>query len=247
MYSRVGSPTEPGAYPNDPYDLYKRTGVHLRANAPEPKPQTEAKMKQLVVSDKPRHHELDLNYWSPPDFNIDTIAYMIQKFGGMTGCFNITGEGWKDITNPRAPIPSDVNWRGSHMLWLCGFKLKLGKKKIIARSSWAGTMYHYLGEDYYHTGENSVFGHYAAEYKEKMPMPDPQGSPFAYFVKDATGKIIKCEDIDIPENFVYQAKLMGYDVPILKNPDGTPQRDSRGNIKVDWANVPFPIRNATIN
>lgn len=177
-YSRIGRPDQAGAYPHEPYwlhtDSYGQTsgleiGQYTRAVSPDPVKQTEAAMKTRVeLPGIPRMQDYRVRYWSPTDTHIDTIARMIREYDGITGCFILTGEGWEDRTYPRAPRREDTDWMGAHMLWLCGYKLVGGQKKIIAKSSWKSTKYHYLGEDYYYIGSEWIFGHYAAEYRKVL-------------------------------------------------------------------------------
>jgi hypothetical protein len=168
-YSNIGSPVQAGAFPNEPFDNYNTRGQYTRAQFPDPVPQTEQNMKEKIVSDLLRHKVYKVKYWSPTDFAIDTIARMIKTYNGMTGCFNITWEGWSNPEFPRAPKSTDNLWAGSHMVYLRGFKMIDGKKMIIADSSWDSVCKrHYFGEDYYYVGAQHVFGHYAAEYREVL-------------------------------------------------------------------------------
>lgn len=164
-YSRICRPDQAGAMAHEPYWLYDKDGQHTRKNFPDPKPQTEENMRVKIESDISRNTDFKVNFWSPVDYDIDTIARLILKYKGATGCFILTGEGWKDRENPKAPRREDVNWRGSHMLWLRGFKLYKGEKKIYARSSWNGTD-HKIGTDYFFKGSDYVHGVYGGEYRK---------------------------------------------------------------------------------
>lgn len=182
-YSRIARPDAPGAMPHEPYWKFDTEGQHTRENSADPSKQTEANMKELVNIPIDRYHELRVKYWSPVDYHIDTIARMVQNYKGITGSFTLTGEGWADKKYPRAPLRTDTNWRGGHMLQLCGFGLVDGIKKIIARSSWKGVKYHYFGEDYYNLAAEWVYGHYWAEYRKVLVMNNE------YVVIEYNGKL----------------------------------------------------------
>jgi hypothetical protein len=133
-------------------------GQETRENAIDPNPETESAMESTIGLDPNKekiNQELN-SYVLLKD--IDTIANAIKQYSGVV--FGVIGsdEGWQNITNPRPPLNTEIQW--GHCLYLFGYQMYNGKKAVIAKSSWGtegNTTIHYITEDYFINNGTFIF------------------------------------------------------------------------------------------
>ncbi len=228
-YSRIHLPGG-GAYMNMPFDNLKNFGQLTRDQGfPEPNPQTEENMTQIIVTDVNRKKWV-INYWKLTDTSIEGVARAIKAYKCVGAAFYVQWPKWQ---NPEQPQPNDPNMPldGSHAL--CLYEWSPGPT-IKAMSSWGNVArFHEFKTDYFQPGKS--FDFYVMEVGELIP-EQPNG--FVELINNK-GKIGVIEYIDTPENLLYQGKLHRFNVPIEKDNDGKAIIGPDGHIKVKFNEMPI--------
>ena len=152
LYCRIFQP-QGGAYIRDGVKEIVNTGQATRDKMPDPKPETEANMRDatglnlaLDGGNKERA------FFSITGTTIDAVAQAIAQYQGVL--FGVTGSnpGWQDLSNPRPPASGESTW--GHCLFGFGYHMHNGLKCVIAKSSWcsAGVTVHHIKENYFESG-----------------------------------------------------------------------------------------------
>lgn len=169
LYSRIFLP-EGGAYLRDGMLEIKNRGQALRSSAPDPRPQTEANMRNRA--DITAEMELigqSLGGFMVDNKSIDGIADAIEKNKGVVFGLQGNNAGWRDLANPRPPGPGEtIEW--GHAIKGFGYHLHNGQKCILAKSSWCntGVTIHHIKQNYFESG--LTFNGWTLIPKEQLPM-----------------------------------------------------------------------------
>lgn len=232
-YSRTHG-SSGGAYMWQPFDNIRKSGQYTRDQGfPEPSPEGEQAMITEIVSDINRKL-WEVTYWQLTDLSIEGIARAIKQYKVVGGAVNVQWGTWGDITHPQPPDPNKTI-DGSHAL--CWYNYGFDTEPfLVAKGSWGTIAPNHIFRTNYFTS-HEAFDFYVMTVKEYTPMPS---NGFVQLINNK-GKIGVIEYIDTPENLTYQGKLHGLDVPVFKNPDGTPKIGPDGHIMIDWANLKVDI------
>lgn len=142
-----------GAYLRDGVKRIADIGQATRDEAADPKPQTEAGMRDRTgLTPEKSSSDKEANYFLITDGSIDGIARAVRDHNGCI--FGVYGHnaGWKNKDNPTPPNSGQVEW--AHALYAMGYHMHSGKKCIIAKSSWCTSTHHehHIKEDYFIKG-----------------------------------------------------------------------------------------------
>lgn len=228
-YSKIHLPGG-GAYMNMPFDNFRWNGQLTRDQGfPDPNPQTEENMTQIIVTDVNRKKWV-VSYWKLTDTSAEGVARAIKAYKCVAGAFYVQWPKWQ---NPEYPQPCDPNLivDGSHAL--CLYDWKPGQK-IKAMSSWGNVArFHEFTAGSFKPAQS--FDFYVMEVGELLP---DQPSGFVELINNK-GKIGVVQYIDIPENLLYQGKIHKFMVPIEKDQDGKPIIGTDGHIKIKFNEMPI--------
>jgi hypothetical protein len=147
-------------------ELVKR-GQLTRDEAPDPNPETEAKMRvRTDISEQAGYDDIEAGYFSVNAKSPDALAQAIRDAQGVV--FGVQGDdaGWSNLLNPKPAVSAE--W--GHALYGMGFHMHDGQKCIIAKSSWCktGVKEHHIKQNYFDSG--NTFDGWTLIPKENLPM-----------------------------------------------------------------------------
>jgi hypothetical protein len=179
LYSRIAL-AGGGAYLRDGVAQICGPGQATRDKAPDPKPETEANMRDRHdITAAMEKIGVEANYYAVNGTNIDVVAAAIRDYKGCIIGVEGDNAGWHDLVNPQPP--KDAEW--GHALYCMGYHTHNGQKCIIAKSSWCdtGIKQHHIKQNYFESG--NTFDGWTLIPKEQQPM-------FSHYIifDEATGR-----------------------------------------------------------